>query len=73
MYSDEGDSESTTPPTTTEDYRETREQIEHEKLIADEFLLEKLHQRLRAHRQKREVVAHGVELLLAIDHIVYNR
>ena len=72
LDSDTGDSESTTAPTTTEDYGETREQIEHEKRVADDFLLEKLLERL-AHRQKRQApVAHGVEVLLAIDHVIYN-
>ena len=68
---DEGDIESTTAPTTTQDYGKTRGHKEHKKRVSDDFLIERLLQRL-ALRQKREVVAHGVEMLLVIDHVIYN-
>ena len=66
------DPETTTYSTTTEDYDldETEEELEEERKLANKFLLEKLLQRLN--RQKRSPEAHGVEMLLAIDHAVYD-
>ena len=65
------EAETTTAPTTTEDYGETREEREHERRVANDFLMEKLLERLT--RQKRQTpTAHGVEMLLAIDHVIYN-
>lgn len=64
--------ETSTYSTTTEDYDmdETEEELEEERKLANKFLLEKLLQRLN--RQKRAPQAHGVEMMLAIDHDVYN-
>ena len=64
-------SDTSTYSTTTEGYdqpdvQETEEEIHQ----ADRFLLERLLERLS--RQKRSPVAHGIELMLVIDHVVYN-
>ena len=49
---------------------ETDEEQTNERWAANEVLIERLLQKLN--RQKRAPVAHGVEMLLAIDHMVYN-
>ena len=49
---------------------ETDEEQTNERWAANKVLIERLLHKLN--RQKRAPVAHGVEMLLAIDHMVYN-
>ena len=63
---------SSTYSTTTEDLdaRETDVELAEGLRASNKLLIEKLLHKLN--RQKRTPVAHGIEMLLAIDHLIYN-
>ena len=64
----------TTMSTTTEDMdaMETPEELEEERREANKFLLERLLKRLNRQKRQSTPVAHGIEMLVAIDHAVYD-